>query len=102
MQSNKQKWAERHAKGMTKLDVATEVAIASFTGELQEKTDRLNKKKKKIIVDPAGEAQNAQDAATTDITTEADTPTTDAADATIEADTEPQPIQGGTAKKEIS
>lgn len=82
METNKNKWADRHAKGMTKLDVATEIAVKSFTGELQEKTDKLNKKKGRIAANPTAEAEAAQVEADT-----TDAETTDATDKTADAET---------------
>lgn len=46
MKTNKQLWAERHAAGETKADVATAVAVKAGEGIVRENARRQDKKKR--------------------------------------------------------
>jgi hypothetical protein len=56
MQSNKQKWAERHEQGLTRLDVATGVQKEADAARIQETIEKANKKSKRQTVNAVAEA----------------------------------------------
>ena len=59
MDSNKQRWAKRHAEGKTKLDVATETQMSADAASIANTIDKAEKKKRKIAVDAKAEAAEA-------------------------------------------
>ena len=56
MLTNKQKWEERHAQGLTKIDVAVGVQKEADAARIQETIKKANKKSNRVVVDVNAEA----------------------------------------------
>ena len=56
MLTNRQKWADRHAQGLTRLDVATGVQKQADAARIQETIEKANKKNKRHTVNAVAEA----------------------------------------------
>lgn len=56
MKSNKRLWAERHAAGKSKLDVAEEVVAKAVSGQMQDHRAAVEAKEGRVKVDSAKEA----------------------------------------------